>query len=155
MNSTNKFVFSNAVVAGKLVHDIIVKIEGGYISSISNNSNGDIDLTGYTAVPSFIDVHTHGMLGVDTASLSPESIGKWLKALPRTGTLKVVLALVSSDRVTTQAFLKSVEDARKTVFEEPYAEVLGARMEGPFISHAKTTTMVGFSSSGCSRSMPT
>lgn len=137
MNSTNKFVFSNAVVAGKLVHDIIVKVEGGYISSISNNSNGDIDLTGYTAVPSFIDVHTHGMLGVDTASLSPESIGKWLKALPRTGTLKVVSALVSSDRVTTQAFLKSVEYARKTVFEEPCAEVLGARMEGPFISHAK------------------
>lgn len=137
MNSTNKFVFSNAVVAGKLVHDIIVKVEGGYISSISNNSNGDIDLTGYTAVPSFIDVHTHGMLGVDTASLSPESIGKWLKALPRTGTLKVVPALVSSDRVTTQAFLKSVEYARKTVFEEPCAEVLGARMEGPFISHAK------------------
>lgn len=137
MNSTNRFAFSKAVVAGKLVHDIIVETENGYISSISNNSNGDADLTGYTAVPSFIDVHTHGMLGVDTASLSPESVGKWLKALPRTGTLKIVPALVSSDRVTTQAFLKSVEDATKTVFEEPYAEVLGARMEGPFISHAK------------------
>lgn len=137
MNSTNRFAFSKAVVAGKLVHDIIVDTENGFISSISNNSNGDADLTGYTAVPSFIDVHTHGMLGVDTASLSPESVGKWLKALPRTGTLKIVPALVSSDRVTTQAFLKSVEDATKTVFEEPYAEVLGARMEGPFISHAK------------------
>lgn len=137
MNPAIKFMFSNAVVAGKLVHDIIVEIENGYISSISNNSEWDVDLTGFTAVPSYIDIHTHGMLGVDTASLSTELIAKWLKALPRTGTLKIVPALVSSDRVTTQAFLKYVEKARETVYDEPYAEILGARMEGPFISHAR------------------
>lgn len=137
MDSAVRFMFSSAIVGGKLTHDVVVETESGYITSISNNSKCDIDLTGSTAVPSFVDVHTHGLLGVDSASLSPILMTKWLKALPRTGTLKVVPALVSSDRVTTQAFLKSVEETRKTVYDEPYAEIIGARMEGPFISHAR------------------
>lgn len=137
MDSAIRFMFSNAVVAGKLVHDIVVEVENGYISSISYNSKCDIDLSGFTAVPSYIDIHTHGMLGIDTASLSPELIGKWLKALPRTGTLRIVPALVSSDRATTQTFLKAVEEARKAIYDEPYAEILGARLEGPFISQAR------------------
>ncbi|MGC8514884.1 MAG: N-acetylglucosamine-6-phosphate deacetylase [Thermoplasmata archaeon] len=137
MHSAGSYRFSNAVVAGRLLHDVSIKTGDGFVASISDNARFEVDLTDYTAVPSFIDVHTHGMLGVDTASLNRDSMAKWLTALPRTGTLKIVPTLVSSDRVTTQAFLKSVKEARTTVLTEPYADVLGARMEGPFISHSK------------------
>lgn len=137
MRSRTSYRFSNAVVAGKILHDVTVVSEDGFIASIPGNEQFDVDLSGYTAVPAFIDVHTHGMLGVDTASLDTHSMEKWLTALPRTGTLGIVPTLVSSDKKTTHGFLESVREARTRVLAEPYANVLGARMEGPFISHSK------------------
>jgi N-acetylglucosamine-6-phosphate deacetylase len=137
MHSSSTYRFSNAVVAGRLLHDLSIITTDGLIASVSDSARVEVDLTDYTAVPSFIDVHTHGMLGVDTASLDKNSMSKWLKALPRTGTLKIVPTLVSSDLKTTQAFLEITKEARANVLTEPYANVLGARMEGPFISHLK------------------
>ena len=137
MHSASSYRFSNAVVDGRLLHDVSITTENGFIVSVSDKAQFEIDLTDYTAVPSFIDVHTHGMLGVDSASLSKNRMAEWLTALPRTGTLKIVPTLVSSDRKTTQAFLESVKIARSSVLTEPYAEVIGARMEGPFISRSK------------------
>jgi len=137
MHSASSYRFSIAVVAGKVLNDVTIASRDGLIASISDTGQFEIDLKGYTAVPSFIDVHTHGMLGVDTASLDRRSMEKWLKVLPRTGTLKIVPTLVSSNKKTTQCFLESVREIRTEGLTEPYANVLGARMEGPFISPVK------------------
>ncbi len=137
MQGTVSFSFSRAVVAGKLINDVTLEISDGFISRITRENVNRLDLTGYTAIPSFIDIHTHGMLGVDTSRLSQSSLGTWLNYLPKTGTLRVVPTLVSSDQKTTQEFLSIVNNGKKLQLREPFAEVIGARMEGPFISHAK------------------
>ena len=101
--SASSYRFSNAVVDGRLLHDVSITTGNGFIASVSDKAQFELDLTDYTAVPSFIDVHTHGMLGVDTASLNKNLMAEWLTALPKTGTLNIVPTLVSSCTIESRS----------------------------------------------------
>ena len=138
MHKRRTFHFSHIVASGKFVEDATIETDHGKISAVSDRTTADLDLSGYTAIPSFIDIHTHGFLGVDTASLTGDSMEKWKTTLPKTGTLKFVPTLVSTSRANTQAFLREVSASMNVPpLNGVFADVFGARLEGPFINPTK------------------
>ena len=57
-------IIYNADINGELKSVII---ENGKIVSVGENRrSGDIDAAGNRLIPGFIDVHTHGCIGMDT-----------------------------------------------------------------------------------------
>ncbi len=133
------FHFGKAVVKNGEADSLSMRCENGFIESISGHEPASgIDLTDRIAVPSFTDIHTHGMLGIDSSTMDRAGMKEWMERLPETGTLKFVPAIVSSAPARVQEFLEIVRESN-SLFEneETHAVTAGARLEGPFISPEK------------------
>ncbi len=102
-----------------------IKTRGKIIEKICENTNkGDFDAKGNTIIPGLIDIHTHGIGGVDTMDCNFETL---CKVYAENGTTCV---LPTSMTLGTGS-LKNACNA-KTDFEG--AEILGIHLEGPYIS---------------------
>ena len=94
-----------------------------------------IDAQGQYVSPGFINVHIHGCAGADTMDADMDGLERMAKMQARTGVTGFL-------PTTMTCKWYEVEDALATVMEamesQPMgARVLGAHMEGPFISPAK------------------
>lgn len=138
MMETKSFRFHAAVMEGGLQHDVITDISHGNIVNIRQEGSYEIDMSEYVAVPSFVDIHTHGLFGIDSARVSKTDMDTWRSMLPSTGTMAFIPTLVSSDTATTRSFLSAVKQSMGgDQGNDLRARVLGARLEGPFISPQK------------------
>lgn len=137
--SDSSFSFSRIISNGKILENATVITRNGLIREIKTGNSADrSDFPGLTAVPSFVDIHTHGMKGIDSANLTKDTMRDWMRALPETGVLDFVPTLVSTDRSGVKKFLETVESASETNKNGGIvANPIGARLEGPFISTAK------------------
>lgn len=92
------------------------------------------DAEGHMVMPGFIDVHTHGAVGVDVCDADdPTAIEKIAKAKLEEGCTSwcpTTLTVAEEDLVKA---LGHVAEYRKN---EKYAKVLGVHLEGPFINPA-------------------
>lgn len=137
--SDSSFSFSRIISNGKILENVRITTKSGVIREVASANNSEInDFPDLTAVPSFTDIHTHGMKGIDSADLSPDSMKDWTRSLPETGVLEFVPAIVSTDSSNVKKFLEIVDAASRSSKEkEIAARPLGARLEGPFISTLK------------------
>lgn len=94
-----------------------------------------IDAKGLYLMPGFIDIHTHGYKGYDISNGNKAEIEKIAESLPKTG----VTAFCPTTMTAGLERVKEVLDAVSEVKEENLggAEILGANLEGPFISKEK------------------
>ena len=94
-----------------------------------------IDAGGRYVVPGFLNVHIHGCKGSDTMDATQEALGAMQAFLPRTG----VTAFLPTTMTCTWQEIAAALTAVRTAMQTPRvgAQVLGAHMEGPFISPAK------------------
>lgn len=84
----------------------------------------------------FIDTHIHGAFGEDTSDGSVEGILKMAKLLPSLGVSAFCpTTMTTSFEVVNTAFeaVCKAKDILSTS-NEPYAEILGIHLEGPFLS---------------------
>lgn len=91
-----------------------------------------IDAQGGFVLPGFINEHIHGCAGVDTMDGTVEAIRTMQRVLPKTGVTSFLPTTMTMSRdAITQAL-----DAIRQAMMEPAAgaQVVGAHMEGPFIS---------------------
>ena len=92
------------------------------------------DAEGHMVMPGFIDVHTHGAVGVDVCDADdPTAIEKIAKAKLEEGCTSwcpTTLTVAEEDLVKA---LGHVAEYRRN---EKYAKVLGVHLEGPFINPA-------------------
>lgn len=138
MSQVNRYSFSKAVIGNEMKEDVSIGISGRKIKSIDEPDRNSVDLTGYIAVPAFIDIHTHGIMGIDTGNINREEIHIWRETLLRFGTSGFVPTLVSSPTKIVRSFLTIVNDSIKEDREDfSKSDLLGARLEGPFISPEK------------------
>ncbi|WP_328953525.1 N-acetylglucosamine-6-phosphate deacetylase [Kitasatospora purpeofusca] len=129
--SADRIVLSGArlVLPGGVVEDGRLAVEGTRIAGLGGaTSAGDLDLTGYTVVPGFVDLHVHGGGGASYASGIAEEALKAARTHLEHGTTTTMASTVTGeiDEVARQAAVLSelVEDG----------VLAGVHFEGPFIS---------------------
>lgn len=90
-----------------------------------------IDVQGAYVSPGFLNLHIHGCGGKDAMDGTQEALAVMSQLLPSTGvTGWLPTTMTSSEGAITQA-LSAIREAQDKV---PGAEILGANLEGPFIS---------------------
>lgn len=116
-------------------------IEDGCIARMGEGAAPDIpgveriDAWGHYVLPGFIDVHVHGAVGCDTMDGSPESLVKMARFYAQHGTTAFLPTTWTESREKIMAALEAVSE----VMNRPTggAAILGAHMEGPYISEEK------------------
>lgn len=93
-----------------------------------------IDLKGKYIAPGFIDIHIHGAGGSDTMDGSIEDLEIISKTIASVGVTAFLPTTMTMDRESIYKALKIVREGMKR--EMSGAQILGAHMEGPFISKA-------------------
>ena len=94
-----------------------------------------IDAAGAYVAPGFLNVHIHGCDGADTMDEDADALGKIAAFQARTG---VTSFLPTTMTCAYDAVERALDRIRRAMTEKPHgARILGAHMEGPFISPAK------------------
>ncbi|MEV7120713.1 N-acetylglucosamine-6-phosphate deacetylase [Kitasatospora griseola] len=119
------------VLPDGVIEDGRLTVEGARITDLGAGpaAPGDLDLTGYTVVPGFVDLHVHGGGGASYASGIAEEALTAARTHLEHGTTTTMASTVTGeiDEVCRQAAVLSelVEDG----------VLAGIHFEGPFISH--------------------
>ncbi|QKW21063.1 N-acetylglucosamine-6-phosphate deacetylase [Kitasatospora sp. NA04385] len=118
------------VLPGGVIDAGRLSVEGTRIASLGGEPEpSDLDLTGYTVVPGFVDLHVHGGGGASYASGIAEEALTAARTHLEHGTTTTMASTVTGeiDEVCRQAAVLSelVEDG----------VLAGIHFEGPFISH--------------------
>jgi len=115
-----------------------VEVTGGAISYAGPRraaSGRVIDHTAALVCPGFIDLHVHGGAGADTMDPDPAALGKLSGYLAAGGVTGFLATTHTAPREELEAALRRAAEAQR--MGVPGARVLGAHVEGPFISQGK------------------
>jgi N-acetylglucosamine-6-phosphate deacetylase len=131
---SERIVCPGATIAGEVV------VEGGKIIAVGESSEaGDVlDLGDRWLVPGYIDVHVHGGGGAQCNTADPEEILAVARFHVGHGTTALVPTTVAAPADELEAALRAIARSREL---DGGAAVLGARLEGPFISRARPGAM--------------
>ncbi len=91
-----------------------------------------IDAKGQYVSPGFINLHVHGIGGSDTMDGTEEALKQMSQILPATGVTGFLPTTMTEREDKIRAALSNIAACAEKGF--PGAEILGANMEGPFIS---------------------
>ena len=149
-----------ALVAGKLYAPeeipgpVAVVLEGAKIRDVWRETDADtvrqrleehmpgatvevIDLRPLCLAPGYIDLHTHGFRGHDVTTGSQEDVKAMARELPRTGVTAFFPTIATLGRTETLQQVQCIANVAESQEHSSSAEVLGMRLEGPFISRTK------------------
>lgn len=113
-------------------------IEHGKIAAVTQRSvhnDGDIyDIEGKTAVPGFIDIHTHGGFGIDVNASDKEGFEKIGHFFAVQGTTSWLCSILTD---TPEQTKKCIGFALEHMKEHSNcADLMGIHLEGPFLAKA-------------------
>ncbi len=98
---------------------------------IESEGAQELDATGLSVGPGFIDVHVHGGGGHSFFTRDPERIAAYSAWAPRNGVTSYLVSTLGRDDAETVAILAGLGPALKATAG---AEPLGFHLEGPFIN---------------------
>ncbi len=131
-------LLKNAVVYNEMFEPIRadVAVEGEIITAIGDvTASGEVyDLTGYTVLPGFIDMHIHGCAGADTGDATPEALEAMSALLVKRGVTSFCPTSMTLGFEELQKIFANVAENKDKVSG---AYIHGINMEGPYISMAK------------------
>lgn len=108
-----------------------LRVEAGRIAAI-------VDAVGEgTLTPGLVDLHTNGAVGVDFADADIAGFHAALAAMARRGTTSVQPTSITAPIPCLIASLDRCGAAQAALAGEPVARILGAHLEGPFLSDAR------------------
>ncbi len=112
-----------------------IEVENGIIKSLGNLSGEDeLDFTGMTVVPGFIDIHIHGACLADSSSGEAEQIQTISRYLAQRGITSFCPTTMTLPQETLEKAFAAVGSC---MGKENGAYIHGINMEGPYISLAK------------------
>jgi N-acetylglucosamine-6-phosphate deacetylase len=128
--TNGRLVFPDRIVEGS---DVVVV--DGVIREIAPDAvrDGEVyDLQGNFLAPGFIDLHIHGAIGRDTMEGTEEAFRAICDYHASGGTTSLVLTTVTAPIPEVVRVVRAIESCRAAI-----PQLLGAHVEGPFISQAK------------------
>ena len=129
----------SVVTRPKIVHFRWIAVDEGRIHSTGRMARehpeptGKLDAGGMLAVPGFIDIHTHGGFGLSLADGNPDSIRAYARQIVKHGVTGFLVTIAASPVAEMEAALAATREAM-TDPEPGAARVLGANLEGPYLS---------------------
>ncbi|MGB4136111.1 MAG: N-acetylglucosamine-6-phosphate deacetylase [Microbacterium sp.] len=128
------------VVGESTLLDGWVRIDGGTIAEIGEGEPGGapgerIDLGARWVGPGFIDIHIHGAGRDDVMDGTPAGIATMAATLAASGVTSFVPTTYSAPVEDTLRALRAIQHVKDSGADG--AVVLGAHMEGPFLSEAR------------------
>lgn len=127
------FKDSNIAIVGK--SDFVrtsLTIQNGVISKLGAGE-GIVVPSNLYVVPGFIDEHIHGSDGVDSMDGDPRSVGKIAHSLLQDGVTGFCPTTMTMGEEDILVALHNIDSAMKKQKKDA-ARILGAHLEGPFIS---------------------
>ncbi len=137
LGSARRLGVTAALVDGALVAGDVA-VDEGLVVAVGLEGGGS-----GIAAPGFVDLQVNGYAGVDVASASVADLESMSAALARDGVLAYQPTLISGDPEVTAAAVARVTDvARLRDLSGPGlgALILGAHLEGPFLSSSRAGT---------------
>lgn len=112
-----------------------VLIDGGRICAVAENIDAEgaeaVNVEGRYIVPGFIDIHTHGAVGVDVNGADAEGLEKICRFQAAQGTTSWLGSILTDTRVQT---LACIEEYKKwKTIEHKGADLMGIHLEGPYL----------------------
>lgn len=133
------------IAAGKLItpkeeiNNVLIEFDKEHIIDIKPFSNkipeGFLDASKMIVTPGYIDVHIHGVEGIDATRDGYHGIKKMAKILPKYGVTSFMPTAICSPKDHFRQFIQATYNLWETI--DNNAEVLGAHLEGPFINPKK------------------
>lgn len=112
-----------------------IEVENGIIKQIGiiNGDGKDVkDMSGYTLIPGFVDVHIHGCGGGDACDASDESLDKITTELACHGITSFCPTTMTLDSERLNKIVAHIAD-----YKSKGAKIAGINLEGPFIAMSK------------------
>ena len=141
MSVTRTFLSgADVVLPDRVASGLTVVMEGDRIVDLTSgprelsHSERRVDATGQLVVPGFVDVHVHGVMGIDVLD-GATAVASVARELSRFGVTAFCPTSVACSPDTLSAFLDSVAAARSAP-EPGAARVLRAHLESNFINPA-------------------
>lgn len=129
---------ADVVLPDRVASGLTLVLEGDRIVDLTSgprqlsSHETRVDATGHLIVPGFVDVHVHGVLGVDVLD-GPEAVMAVARQLPKFGVTAFCPTSVACSPEALSTFLAAVAAAR--ISPEPGASrVLPAHLESSFIN---------------------
>lgn len=114
-----------------------IGVEGGIIHILPKDEKPQdgakvYDAEGKKIVPGFIDVHTHGAVGVDVNAATAEELGKIGHFMATQGTTSWLCSVLTDTKEQTLWCIDEFKKHKK--MENDGANLLGIHLEGPFLA---------------------
>jgi N-acetylglucosamine-6-phosphate deacetylase len=146
-----QIVLRNArvVLPDRIDNTVAIHIDNRRITGIAlsdrevNPGSLELDLSGLTLFPGFIDVHIHGAAGVDTMEARAEDLTRMGRFLASNGTTSWLPTLVPGPPEDYAQAVVAIEEAASFLEtselrgSQTPAKILGVHYEGPFVSSSR------------------
>lgn len=129
---------SDRIVTPDGVRDGYLYWEAGKILAVSETAlpcDQTYDFTGHTVSPGFIETHAHGGGGADFLSGEREQVLAGCEFHLKQGTTSICPTVSAAAFATMKQALLAIEEAMES--GESRANILGAHLEGPYLSPAQ------------------
>ena len=131
------YIVNGRVYVGRAFQEKTVAMEGGRLRLLSPDApvDGEVyDAGGRRVVPGFVDIHTHGGVGVDVNAASAEELEQLARFFAGNGTTAFLASVLTDSEERT---VWCIDQCRtQTRRESAGAQLLGIHLEGPFLASA-------------------